>query len=64
MNPRDLDRVCMRLRSVVEIDDAGVHHRVNRFCRSLLKPHAMHCSSCEHEIACEEEARCSSEIQR
>lgn len=64
MNTRDLDRLCMRLRSVTETDDAGIKHRVNRYCRSLLKSGHMHCSRCEKEIEIEESASHSMEIQR
>lgn len=46
-------RVCQRLRSVIYTDDAGINHRINRFCGNLLGPKQMYCERCDAEIVSE-----------
>lgn len=58
------DRTCMRLRRVVEADDAGLNHAVHRYCRNLLGLKQMYCDRCESEMAHEREGAMSMEIQR
>lgn len=42
-------RTCENLRSVVITDDAGVNHRINKYCGNLLASHQMYCERCEAE---------------
>lgn len=63
-NTRDLDRTCKRLRSVIYTDDAGLNHRINRYCGNLLSSGQMYCDRCEDEIVRDQEHRNPLELDR
>jgi uncharacterized OB-fold protein len=54
------DRTCQRIRSVIETDDAGVNHRMNKYCGRLLAPGQGWCEECQYELTQESQL----EIQR